>query len=147
MNHQSNDDERGQRARRSLRILAVEDHADTRQGLALFLRALGHEAQFARDLQEALILAAREGQRFDLLLSDLQLPDGNGWDLLRRLREAGCAPAWAIAISGWGSRDDVARSQAAGFRAHLVKPATPRALAAVLDEAAQAIQASRPARQ
>jgi CheY-like chemotaxis protein len=140
MNRQSDDDGRGPGPKRPLRILVVEDHADTRQGLALFLGVLGHRARLARDLQEALALAALEGDRFDLLLSDLQLPDGDGWELLRRLREAGRAPAWAIALSGWGGHDDLAKSQAAGFRAHLVKPPTPQALASVLREAAEGIQ-------
>ena len=64
-----------------LRILVVEDHADTRQGMALFLGVLGHQARFAQGLQEALGLAAVEEEPFDLLLCDLQLPDGDGWEL------------------------------------------------------------------
>ena len=66
-------------------------------------------------VQAALDLAANSGTRFDLLLSDLRLPDGNGWDLLRRLEEAGCRPQRAIAISGWSSEIDVAKSKSAGF--------------------------------
>jgi two-component system, NtrC family, response regulator PilR len=66
-------------------------------------------------VQAALDLAATSGTRFDLLLSDLRLPDGNGWDLLRRLEEAGCRPQRAIAISGWSSEIDVAKSKSAGF--------------------------------
>ena len=93
-----------------MHILLVEDHDDTRRAMELFLRAHGHLTEVAADVQEALALAARSDTRFDLLLSDLQLPDGNGWDLLRRLEEGGRRPQQAVAISGWGSETDVARA-------------------------------------
>jgi CheY-like chemotaxis protein len=69
-----------------LSILVVEDHPDTRRALEMFLQLLGHQTKLAADIKEALEMAAA-GRRFDLLLSDLRLPDGNGWDLLRRLEE------------------------------------------------------------
>ena len=94
-------------ATRSLSILVVEDHPDTRRALEMFLQLLGHQTKLAADIKEALEMAAA-GSRFDLLLSDLRLPDGNGWDLLRRLEEAGWRPKHAIAISGWGSETDLA---------------------------------------
>lgn len=144
MNESSNDPRCRPEPPRPLSVLVVEDHADSRQGLALFLKALGYRAHFAQGLREALALAAAAAQPFELLLSDLQLPDGDGWELLGRLREAGRAPAGAIAMSGWGSAEDVAKSQAAGYRAHLVKPATPQALQAALREAAEAMQAAKP---
>jgi len=144
MKSSPSDDTRHPPTKGPLRILVVEDHADTRQGMALFLGVLGHQARFAQGLQEALGLAAVEEEPFDLLLCDLQLPDGDGWELLRCLREANRAPAWAIALSGWGSDADVARSQAAGFRAHLAKPPTPQALKAALREAAEGAQATQP---
>ena len=122
-----------------LSILVVEDHADTRRSLELFLGMLGYRACCARGMQEALTLAATEASKFDLLLTDLQLADGDGWELLRRLREENRAPAGAIAVSGWGSNDDLAKSQAVGFHAHLVKPPTPQTLLAVLQEAAAAV--------
>jgi CheY-like chemotaxis protein len=71
-------------ASRSLSILVVEDHPDTRRALEMFLQLLGHQTKLAADIKEALEMAAA-GRHFDLLLSDLLLPDGNGWDLLRRL--------------------------------------------------------------
>ena len=92
----------------------VEDHPDTRRALEMFLQLLGHQTKLAADIKEALQMAAAGG-RFDLLLSDLRLPDGNGWDLLRRLVEAGWRPKHAIAISGWGSETDLAKSKSAGF--------------------------------
>jgi CheY-like chemotaxis protein len=125
---------------RILHILVVEDHDDTRRGMELFLQALGHWTQVAASVQAALDLAATSDTRFDLLLSDLRLPDGNGWDLLRRLEEAGCRPQRAIAISGWSSQTDVAKSKNAGFHRHLVKPVSPDTLNAVLTKAAEDIK-------
>jgi CheY-like chemotaxis protein len=124
-------------------ILVVEDHANTLRVLELFLHALGHRTDLARNVQEALALAAGAEEQFDLLLSDLQLPDGDGWKLLWRLRKAGRKPQRAIALSGWGSEEDVAESQRAGYQAHLVKPLKPEILKAALAEAAEAIHPSR----
>jgi CheY-like chemotaxis protein len=92
----------------TLRILLVEDHDDTRKAMGMFLRAHGHRTQVAAGVQEALDLAAKSDTRFDLLLSDLRLPDGTGWDLLRRLKEEGARPQQAVALSGSGSETDVA---------------------------------------
>ena len=125
-----------------MQILVVEDHADTRRMLELFLHALGHQTDLARNVQEALALAASAEKGFDLLLSDLQLPDGDGWELLWRLRKAGREPKRAIALSSWGSEEDKAKSQRAGYQVHLVKPATAGILKAALAEAAEAIHAS-----
>jgi CheY-like chemotaxis protein len=126
-----------------LYILVVEDHADSRRMLELFLHALGYKVESARNIQEAFDLLVARGKRFDLLLSDMRLPDGDGWDLMRRLEEAGCRPAQAIALSGWGSSDDIIKSRKAGFQAHLVKPAAPQALRTALKAAAEAIQAAK----
>lgn len=125
-------------ATRSLSILVVEDHPDTRRALEMFLQLLGHQTKLAAGIKEALEMAAA-GSCFDLLLSDLRLPDGNGWDLLRRLEEAGWRPKHAIAISGWGSETDLDRSKSAGFQAHLIKPLAPEALKIALDGVAKEI--------
>src|ERR1700752_2713636 len=87
-----------QRSPRILHVLLVEDHDDTRRGMELFLRAHGHRTEVAAGVQEALGLAATSDTRFDLLFSDLRLPDGNGWDLLRRLEDGGRRPRQAAAI-------------------------------------------------
>jgi two-component system, NtrC family, response regulator PilR len=88
-------------------------------------------------VQTALDLISTSDTRFYLLLSDLRLPDGNGWDLLRRLEEAGCRPQQAIAISGWSSETDVAKNISAGSQGHLVKPVNPNKLEAALAKAAE----------
>jgi CheY-like chemotaxis protein len=116
----------------SLRVLVVEDHPDTLRALEMFLKALGHRPELAQNMQEALRLGCGENEKFDLLLSDLRLPDGNGWELLLQLRERGCAPERAIALSGWSSKEDFMRSKAAGFEVHLIKPFTPGILEAAL---------------
>ena len=116
----------------TLRVLVVENHADTRQGVEIFLRLLGHRVSCAGNLAETLTLA--EGERFDVLLSDISLPDGDGWDLPALLGGRGLCPAHAIAMSGLGSPADYQRSRAAGFEMHLIKPFTPEALAEVLGQ-------------
>ena len=104
----------------------VENHPDTRQGIKAFLKALGHRAAFAEDKAGALALAGRT--RFDLLLSDISLPDGNGWELLPALDAQGRRPTHAIAMSGLGDPADQTRSRDAGFELHLVKPFRPEDL-------------------
>lgn len=98
-------------------ILFVEDHADTRQAIRMWLEMKGHSVVEAQDVQSALAAAVRP---FDLLLCDIGLPDGDGWSLLKALRRERSISA--LAISGYSSRADVARSKAAGFVAHLPKP-------------------------
>ncbi len=113
-------------AARPLRILLVEDHGDTARIMRRLLSARGHEVQVAGDVATALQLAAE--QRFDLLLSDLGLPDGSGLDLMRTLRARGLTLP-AIALSGYGQETDQQASREAGFTLHLVKPVNMLALA------------------
>lgn len=121
-----------------LDVLVVENHADLRAALAVFLEQLGHRARFASDCAGG--LQAAQEQLFDVLLSDISLPDGDGWDLLHDLDMIGRRPKLAIAMSGFGSAADIAKSAAAGFHDHLVKPFQPAALEAAL------VTALRPAR-
>jgi PAS domain S-box-containing protein len=105
--------------RASLRILLVEDHADTARMMSRLLAAGGHEVEIAGTVAAALDMAGSGS--FDLLLSDLGLPDASGHDLLRMLRQRGVSLP-AIALSGYGLEEDLRRSDAAGFAAHLTKP-------------------------
>ena len=109
-----------------LRLLVVEDHSDVRWALQAFVAALGYEAQFAKNMATA--LHAADEQSYDVLLCDIGLPDGDGWDLLRRLEASGHRPPYAIAMSVLNLGEDVARSIAAGFALHLFKPFPPGAL-------------------
>jgi CheY-like chemotaxis protein len=78
-----------------------------------------------------------ENETFDLLLNDISLPDGDGWELVENLSDAGHRPWRAIAISGRCSAEDLMRSQAAGFYHYLLKPIEPAVLEAILLEAAE----------
>jgi len=124
---------------RPLRVLLVEDDAASRQALNGLAQALGHQTHVAQNMSQALDLGISENEAFDLLLSDISLPDGDGWELLRRLSEAGLRPWRAIAISGRCSMQDLARSQEAGFDHHFRKPVETVVLEAILREAAQEI--------
>lgn len=101
-----------------LRLLLVEDHEPTLQVLSRMLTRAGHSVVGARTVAEA--LAAAAANTFDAVISDLGLPDGTGTDLMERLRDA--YRLRGIALSGYGMAADIARSLAAGFSAHLIKP-------------------------
>ena len=101
------------------RILVVEDHEPTLTVLSRLLARAGHHVVTANSVAAALLVA--EGARFETLISDLGLPDGSGLELIAQLR-AREPRLRAIALSGYGMEEDVARSRAAGFSAHLVKP-------------------------
>ncbi len=102
----------------TLRLLLVEDHEATIMVLAKLLRASGHRVTEARDVAQALAAAASES--FDLVISDLGLPDGTGTELMQKLRAS--HNLRGIALSGYGMDEDVSRSLEAGFTAHLTKP-------------------------
>jgi two-component system CheB/CheR fusion protein len=101
-----------------LRLLIVEDHQDTRQSLTRLLERRGYEVQVAESIRSALDLVA--GYDFDVLISDMGLPDGNGIDLMQELSLG--RSVRGIALSGYGMDEDVQRSRAAGFSEHLTKP-------------------------
>lgn len=111
-----------------LRILIVENHEATASFMSLFLKRSGHEVFVVPNAQAA--LERDDLASFDVILSDIGLPDVNGWDLMKQLRPN--TPAFAIAMSGFGSEADVQRSLAAGYQHHLVKPFVPAALEEVL---------------
>ena len=124
-----------------LRLLLVEDHPDTAEAMADLLRALGHEVRVAGTVAAGLAAAEatlQAGERIDLVISDLGLPDGTGMDLMREL--AARYGLRGIALSGYGSEEDVRRSLEAGFTRHLTKPVNFQALEAVILEAAGARQ-------
>jgi len=119
---------------RQLRLIVVEDHADTAEGLKKFLKAIGYQVFVATDMTSALDLASTV--EFDVLLSDLALPDGDGWELMKRL--SATRNIRAIALSGHNSDDDLQRSADAGFVEHLAKPLCPEKLCAAIERAVRA---------
>lgn len=105
-------------AESGMRILFVEDHRDTRLSMEMLLRRQNHTVSAASTAQEALDLASRE--TFDVVLSDLGLPDMSGIDLMRQLRDR--FGLRGVALTGFGMEEDVARSREAGFTHHITKP-------------------------
>jgi PAS domain S-box-containing protein len=101
-----------------VRILVVEDHSDTASLLRFLLERRGYEVYVASTVAMAMDIISR--RQFDLLISDIGLPDGSGLSLVSWLRANGTVKA--IAVSGFGTQEDIARSREAGFSAHLVKP-------------------------
>jgi PAS domain S-box-containing protein len=101
-----------------LRILLVEDHTDTARTMSRLLDALGYQVQTAGTCAEA--IEKNRGTAFDLILSDIGLPDGNGIDLIKQIRTSSQVPA--IALTGFGMDEDIAKCREAGFNAHMTKP-------------------------
>jgi CheY-like chemotaxis protein len=101
-----------------LRLLLVEDHEPTMHVITRLLTRGGHKIVAAGSVEEARAAAAREP--FDLVISDLGLPDGTGVELMRHLRDA--HGLRGIALSGYGTEEDLLQSGEAGFVEHLVKP-------------------------
>jgi CheY-like chemotaxis protein len=116
-----------------LRVFLVENHEDTVRYIKLYLEHLGHVVMVARDMETALREIPKS--RCDVLISDIGLPDGDGWLLLERLGPD--RPAFAIAISGYGTGNDQRKSRAVGYNSHLVKPFVPDALLTLLQQAAE----------
>jgi two-component system CheB/CheR fusion protein len=102
-----------------LRVLLVEDHVDTAKMMKRLLRSRGMSVKTADTVSAGLRTALAD--EFDVIVSDLGLPDGSGHDLLRQARAAGVETP-AIVLSGFGSDKDREQSAAAGFVEHLTKP-------------------------
>jgi HAMP domain-containing protein/signal transduction histidine kinase len=120
--------------RQPLRILLVEDHEDTNRSLTSLLRRRGYQVKSALTFQSALELSAKE--EFDVLISDLGLPDGSGIDLIQKLVSK---PPLGIALTGFGMEQDIRRSREAGFHHHLVKPIDLNKLDSLIQEGAPSL--------
>src|SRR5882762_5221724 len=117
---------------KSLRILVVEDHGDTLEALSRLLTHFGHEISVADDAQSARkIIGSKE---FDVVLCDIALPDGSGYDVIAEVKRK--RPVKAVALTGFGTPDDIERGKEAGFDFHLTKPVDFHELRAVLGQIA-----------
>jgi CheY-like chemotaxis protein len=114
-----------------LRVLVVDDNRDAAESLALWIETFGHEARVAHDGSEALDVALRAPP--DLVLLDIGLPGMSGNDVARALRASPqLRDTRVVALSGWASAEDRARSIQAAFDQHLAKPIEPATLQEVL---------------
>jgi CheY-like chemotaxis protein len=114
-----------------VKIFIVENHQDTLASLKLYFEDLGHEVKSATTIAEAMEVLPPAAP--DLLFCDIGLPDGMGWELLRKLQLT--RPLFAVAMSGFGMNADSARSREEGFRHHLLKPFKIAELNRILAEA------------
>jgi PAS domain S-box-containing protein len=103
---------------KQMRLLVVEDHVDTARTLGRMLGRMGYLVRTTHDVASALELAAAEP--FDLLISDLGLPDATGYELMKKVRRFSSLKG--IAMSGFGMDEDIRKSREVGFSEHLVKP-------------------------
>jgi PAS domain S-box-containing protein len=110
-------------------ILLVEDHEPTRSVLTNLLQQRGYEVVGTDTVAEALRVAGT--RTFEFVVSDLGLPDGNGYELMQELRQRHGLKG--IALSGYGMEQDIERSREAGFVGHLTKPVTFRTLERVIE--------------
>jgi hypothetical protein len=117
---------------KSLRILVVEDHSDTLQALSRLLSHFGHEISLADRAQTALNII--DSKEFDVVLCDIALPDGSGYDVIAEAKRK--RPLKAVALTGFSAAEDIERSKQAGFDFHLTKPVDFHELRAVLGQVA-----------
>jgi len=115
---------------KSLRILVVEDHSDTLQALSHLLSHFGHEISLADRAQTALNII--DSKEFDVVLCDIALPDGSGYDVIAEAKRK--RPVKAVALTG--ATEDIERGKQAGFDFHLTKPVDFHELRAVLGQVA-----------
>ncbi len=100
------------------RILLVDDHADTSRVMKIMLEQKGYQVVTADSVRTALARAV--DSEFDLLISDIGLPDGSGLELIQEINKI--RPIPGIALSGFGMEEDIQKSRDAGFQTHLTKP-------------------------
>jgi DNA-binding response OmpR family regulator len=117
----------------SLSVFLVENHEDTVRYMQLYLEQMSYKVYVASDMATALTEIPKSS--CDVLISDIGLPDGDGWQLMEKLGDQ--RPRFAIAMSGYGTVNDQQRSRAVGYDHHLIKPFGPDALVALLREASK----------
>ena len=117
---------------KSLRILVVEDHSDTLEALSRLLSHFGHDISTADDARSALEMI--NSKEFDVVLCDIALPDGNGYDVIATAKRKRAVKA--VALSAFAAQNDIERGRKAGFDFHLAKPVDFHELRSVLGQIA-----------
>jgi len=115
---------------KGLRILVVEDHGETLQTMSRLLTHLGHEISMADSTQSAMAIV--DAQEFDVVLSDIGLPDGSGYDVITHAKSK--QSVTGVALTGFDKAEDIARSKEVGFDFHLTKPVDFHELRTVLGQ-------------
>jgi CheY-like chemotaxis protein len=115
---------------KSLRILVVEDHAETLRVLSRMLDHFGHVTSVADSTQSALQFL--QSKDFDVVLSDIGLPDGTGYDVASQAKQK--QRLKAVALTAFDCEEDIRRGKEAGFDFHLSKPVDFQELRTVLDQ-------------
>ena len=113
---------------RQLRLLVVEDHIDSAELLAELLAGRGHTVRVATTVSDAIAIANE--QAFDVVVSDVGLPDASGYELMKQLRTR----MKGIAMTGAARAVDIEAGRAAGFSVHLTKPVSFRRLEQALED-------------
>ena len=108
--------------------MVVEDHADTLQVLARLLDHFGHEISLADSARSALEIV--ESKEFDVVLSDIGLQDGSGFEVIAQAKRK--QPVKGVALTGFNNEEDIRRGKEAGFDFHLTKPVDFHELRSVL---------------
>ncbi|MBV9010063.1 MAG: response regulator [Verrucomicrobia bacterium] len=106
------------------RVFVVEDHAATAHALKSYLEVCGYLVETAADVRSAVQFST--SSEFDVLICDLHLPDGTGWELMKKLSAA--RPIQAIAFSAYDGPEDRRRSKEVGFAEHITKGSNPDGL-------------------
>jgi len=116
-----------------LRVLVIDDNRDSADSMKMLLEQLGHEAQAAYGAGHALQMAAATSPT--LVLLDLNMPEQDGFEVIRRLRLAIDRPLYVVAMTGYGQHNDRERTRGAGFDEHLTKPVSLDQLVGVIERA------------
>jgi CheY-like chemotaxis protein len=117
---------------KALRILLVEDHGDTRRTLSRLLTHFGHDISVADCTESAKEIV--DTKEFDVVLSDIGLPDGSGYDVITHAKQKQALKG--VALTGFGMDEDIRKSKEAGFDFHLTKPVDFAELRTVLGQLA-----------
>jgi PAS domain S-box-containing protein len=115
---------------KSLRILLVEDHSDTRRTLARLLSHFGHQISVADSTQSAFEIL--RSKTLDVVLSDIGLPDGSGYEVIAQAKRKQSVKG--VALTGFGTDEDIRRGKEAGFDFHLTKPVDVHELRSILNQ-------------
>jgi CheY-like chemotaxis protein len=118
------------RSGKGLRILVVEDHAETLRVLARLLDHFGHKISVADSTQSALQFL--QSNVFDVILADIGLPDGSGYEVVSQAKQKQAVKA--VALTGFDREEDIRRGKEAGFDFHLSKPVDFHELRTVLSQ-------------